>query len=266
MLAGKRPNGLSIVGDADPTSRSRCVNKPGSYLVLPRANRVEHRLPGFCGVDAQVLATPRIGARFVEHELMVHPNGGTSLPRDEDFEQFFFVLEGELDFAFDGGPLRRMVRGGFAWLPPHCAFAFANRSGERCRVLWLRRRYEVLAGVAIPAPIFANESDVVGEPCDSYWEKHLTPYESIGFDLGINFQIFEAGVYFPAVEAHVMEHGLYMVDGCGLYFLNNDLIEVQKDDFIYMAPYCPQFYYAMGWEKSSYLLYKDVNRDYTDGL
>ncbi len=50
------------------------------------------------------------------------------------------------------------------------------------------------------------------------------------------------------------------------YGTNHDLIEVQKDDFIYMAPYCPQFFYATGWEKSAYLLYKDVNRDYAGDL
>lgn len=266
MLPGKLPNGMSILGDADITSRCRCVNKPGSYMIFPRANRVEHNLPGFKGVQAQVLATPQHGAKFVEHELWVHPNGCTVRPRDEDFEQFFFVLEGELQFSYAGGPQQKMVRGSFTWLPPHCAYEFVNNGSERCRVVWIRRRYEEVAGIAIPAPIFAHESDVPGEPCDTYWEKHLTPYESMGFDMGINFQIFDAGVYFPYVEAHVMEHGLYMVDGCGLYFLNNDLIEVQKDDFIYMAPYCPQFYYAMGWEKSSYLLYKDVNRDYTQDL
>ena len=74
------------------------------------------------------------------------------------------------------------------------------------------------------------------------------------------------GVYFTFVESHVMEHGLYMLAGRGIYWLNRDFIEVQKDDFIYMAPFCPQFYYATGWEKSAYLLYKDVNRDYTAGL
>ena len=53
-----------------------------------------------------------------------------------------------------------------------------------------------------------------------------------------------------------------MVEGRGIYYLNRDFIEVQKDDFIYMAPYCPQFFYATGWETGRYLVYKDVNRDY----
>ena len=59
-----------------------------------------------------------------------------------------------------------------------------------------------------------------------------------------------------------MEHGLYMLAGRGIYWLNGDYHEVQAGDFIYMAPYCPQFFYATGWEKGRYLVYKDVNRDY----
>jgi (S)-ureidoglycine aminohydrolase len=254
-----------IVSEADITSRCRCIHKPGSYMIFPRANRVEHHLPHFNGVLAQVLATPQHGAKFVEHELLVEVNGGTTRPRDEAFEQFFFVLEGELQFEL-AGKLSKLVRGSFCWLPPHRAFQFVNKSNALSRVVWIRRRYEEADGVAIPDPIFAHESEVPAYPTDTYMEQHLTPYEGPGFDMGINLQVFDPGVYFSFVEAHVMEHGLYMLAGRGLYWLNHDLIEVQKDDFIYMAPYCPQFFYATGWDKSAYLLYKDVNRDYTQFL
>ena len=71
----------------------------------------------------------------------------------------------------------------------------------------------------------------------------------------------EPGVYFPYVETHIMEHGLYMLEGQGLYLLANDWHEVQQDDFIWMGPYCPQHFYCTGWSPAAYLLYKDVNRD-----
>jgi (S)-ureidoglycine aminohydrolase len=259
-------SGRMIVSDADVTSRCRCINKPGSYMIFPRANRVEHHLPGFNATLAQVLATPQHGAKFVEHELLVEPNGGTSTPRDEEFEQFFFVLEGEIELGYSGGKPQKMVRGNFSWLPPHCAYQFVNKGDALSRVIWIRRRYVEVSGIAIPAPMIAHESDVHAEPTDTYMEQHLTPYEQMGFDMGINLQVFDPGIYFSFVEAHVMEHGLYMLAGRGLYWLNKDLIETQKDDFIYMAPYCPQFFYSTGWEKSAYLLYKDVNRDYTQFL
>src|SRR5512139_2522789 len=93
-----------IVGDADVTSRCRCINVPGSYMIFPRANRVEHHLPGFDGVLAQVLTTPQHGSKFVEHELLVEPNGRTVGTRSEEFEQFFFVLEGQVQFTLEGKP------------------------------------------------------------------------------------------------------------------------------------------------------------------
>jgi (S)-ureidoglycine aminohydrolase len=254
-----------IVSDADVTSRCRCINKPGSYMIFPRANRVEHHLPHFEGVLAQVLSTPQHGAKFVEHELLVEPNGRTARPRDEEYETFLFVLEGEVELEQEGRK-SKLVKGSFSWMPPHCAYSFVNRGESLARLVWIRRKYEVVDGIAVPAPIVAHESDVPAAPTDTYMEQHLTPYEQLGFDMGINLQVFDPGVYFSFVEAHVMEHGLYMVAGRGLYWLNHDLIEVQKDDFIYMAPFCPQFFYATGWEKSAYLLYKDVNRDYTQFL
>ncbi len=254
-----------IVSDADITSRCRCVNKPGSYMIFPRANRVEHQLPYFQGVQAQVLATPQQGARFVEHELLVDPGGGTTQFRDEEFEQFLFVLEGQVTLDLEGKS-HPLIEGGFCWLPPHQPYAFKNQGEALSRVVWIRRRYVEVSGISIPDPIVAHESDVPAYPTDTYMEQHLTPYESLGFDMGINLQVFDPGVYFSFVEAHVMEHGLYMLSGRGIYWLNQDYLEVQKDDFIYMAPYCPQFFYATGWDKSAYLLYKDVNRDYVDHL
>jgi (S)-ureidoglycine aminohydrolase len=254
-----------IVGDADVTSRCRCINVPGSYMIFPRANRVEHHLPGFDGILAQVLSTPQHGSKFVEHELLVEPNGHTTGARSEEFEQFFFVLEGQVQFDLEG-KAHKMVQGSFAWLPPHAAYALRSDSDALSRMAWIRRRYVVAEGIKVPEAIVAHESDVRADPTDTYMEQHLTPYDQLGFDMGINLQVFDPGVYFSFVEAHVMEHGLYMLYGRGLYWLNHDLIEVQKDDFIYMAPYCPQFFYSTGWEKSAYLLYKDVNRDYTQFL
>jgi (S)-ureidoglycine aminohydrolase len=62
------------------------------------------------------------------------------------------------------------------------------------------------------------------------------------------------------IEIHDEEHGLYMTSGGGLYHLDGEELEVVEDDFIYMAPYCPQGFRA-GSRGGSYLLYKDVYRD-----
>lgn len=254
-----------ILTEANIASSCRSFNKPGEYMLLPRSNRVEHCLPIFEGVDVQVLASPVLGAKFVQHELLVQPNGGTKAPVTEQLEHFMYVLEGQVTFELEGKK-HQLVDGGFCWLPPQATFQLNNLGEETARLTWIQRKYEKIDGVAIPDPIVANEKDVKAYPVDTYMEKHLTPYEEIGFDLGINLQIFDPGVYFSFVESHVIEHGLYMLYGQGLYWLNGDYMEVKKDDFIYMAPYCPQFFYPTGHDQSAYLLYKDVNRDYTQFL
>jgi (S)-ureidoglycine aminohydrolase len=252
--------------DADVTSRNRSLNKPGQYAILPRAARVMSTIPNFTGTQVQVMTTPALGARFTEHELLVEPGGGTAEPVSDEFEHFLFVIEGEITFTLDGAD-HAFTTGSFAWLPPGSRFALANGSGALTRMLWLRRRYEAVAGIPVPAPIVSNEKDVEAMPEDTYVEKHLIPYDDdLGFDMAFNLLIFQPGIYFSFVETHIMEHGLYMLDGRGVYYLNGDYLEVQKDDYIYMAPYCPQFFYATGWETGRYILYKDINRDYVAGL
>ncbi len=251
---------------ADITTKSRSITKPGSYAILARADRVESTLPQFKGVEAQIMTTPALGAKFAEYELLLNPGGKTVAPINDGLEHFLFVLEGAVEFE-TGGQKHQLDAGGYVWLPPHVAYSLDNTGDALARMLWLRRRYEKVEGIAIPEPIISNEKDVEAIPEDTYVEKHLIPYDNeLGYDMAFNLLIFTPGIHFSFVESHIMEHGLYMLDGRGIYYLNGDLIEVQKDDYIYMAPFCPQYFVASGWETGRYILYKDVNRDYTSGL
>ena len=252
---------------ADITTKSRSITKPGSYAILARADRVESTLPQFNkGVEAQIMTTPALGAKFVEYVLLFSPGGQTVKPIDDGFEHFLFVLEGGVEFEANGQK-HSLDTGGFVWLPPGVAYSLARTGDSLTRMLWLRRRYEEVEGIPIPAPIISNEKEVEAIPEDTYVEKHLIPYDDeLGYDMAFNLLIFTPGIHFSFVESHIMEHGLYMLDGRGIYYLNGDLIEVQKDDYIYMAPFCPQYFVASGWETGRYILYKDVNRDYVADL
>ena len=153
-----------IVSEADVTSRCRAVSKPGIYMIFPRANRVVHHLPNFNGVEVQVLATPRQGARFVEHELLVAPGGGTSKPRDEEFEQFFYIQEGEIVLRVEGGKAHKKPRDAFCWLPPHLPHQFSNKSKKLARLIYIRRRYEEMPGTPVPGSLLSHEQDVPAYP------------------------------------------------------------------------------------------------------
>jgi (S)-ureidoglycine aminohydrolase len=90
--------------------------------------------------------------------------------------------------------------------------------------------------------------------------KTFLPQEP-AFDLAVNLFNFRPGAALPLVEVHVMEHGLLMLDGQGVYRLADSWYPVQQGDVIWMAPYCPQWFVAMGKGPARYLYYKDVNRD-----
>ncbi len=254
-----------IPSEADIVSRCRAVTKPGQYMILPQANRIESMLPNFEKTVAQVLTTPSLVARFVQHELHMEPGGKTGAPLEDEFEHFLFVLEGSLTIEV-GGEKKEFNQGGYAYLPVGLAYILENPGNQKNRVLWTRKRY-MPCGPAKPDPIFANEEEVPALPVDTYLEQHLIPHEENSvYDLAFNLLNFEPGIYFGFVESHIMEHGLYMLEGSGIYWLNRNYHEVQKNDYIYMAPYCPQFFYATGWAKGRYLLYKEVNRDYIENL
>ena len=68
------------------------------------------------------------------------------------------------------------------------------------------------------------------------------------------------GATLPMVEIHVMEHGLLMLAGGGIYRLGDHWYPVAEGDFIWMAPYCPQWFGALGKTPAKYLIYKDWNR------
>jgi (S)-ureidoglycine aminohydrolase len=78
--------------------------------------------------------------------------------------------------------------------------------------------------------------------------------------MAVNIFTYRPGATLPFVETHIMEHGLLMLSGMGVYRLGDDWHPVRAGDVIWMAPYCPQWFVAMGDEPASYLYYKNINR------
>jgi (S)-ureidoglycine aminohydrolase len=82
----------------------------------------------------------------------------------------------------------------------------------------------------------------------------------VRYDAHVNIVTFQPGGVIPFEETHVMEHGLYVLEGKAVYKLNQDWVEVEAGDFMWLRAYCPQACYAAGPGPFRYLLYKDVNR------
>lgn len=239
---------------------NRAVVTP-NYAVMPPRGILPSRLPGFFKTSIHIQAAPALGAKFAQILLDIQPGGGAEMQR-AGLQHFFYVVEGRLEIRTDKGKFA-LVAEDYAYIGIEDGFALHNPGDTLAKVIWIKKPYVALPGVAAPASFSRRRSEVEKRYRHTegrYWQ-YLIEDEDLAFDFDMNILSFQPGTYFPFVETHIMEHGLYMLSGQGMYLLGRDWHECWKHDFIYMAPYCPQFFYATGWEEATYLLYKDMNRD-----
>lgn len=241
-------------------SASRGTRRNAYFLLTPE-NYFAARLPGLSGTVVQKLVTPRVGtARFAQYLLEIEAGEGTTAPIRPGFENFFYTLEGRVELAL--GDVRHPVEtGGFAYAPPETPVGL--RATTSARLLWIKRRYEVVEEDSPPAALVAAREEIpeAGTSVPGLTRRELLPPNDPRHDFNISLLRFAPGTLFRKVEIHDEEHGLYMIEGQGIYYLDGDFHEVRQGDFIYMAPYCPQYFYAAGSEPTEYLLYKDAWRD-----
>jgi len=237
---------------------SRAVVKR-NYAILPQAGVAVSVLPEWMKTVARVLTAPAMGARFAEYLLELAPGGGCDETMRDSVEAFFYVLEGEIGLTHDDRA-RTLRRGGFAYVNPGTRLTVEAHGPAR--LLWLKKVYQPF-GSRGPDDVVGNEADVPGETymgIDGLVLKTLLPADP-AWDMAMNIFTFPPGYSLPVVETHVMEHGLWMLEGRGVYYLGDTWYEVEAGDFIWMGPFVPQSFYATGTTPSRYLYYKDVNRD-----
>jgi (S)-ureidoglycine aminohydrolase len=230
------------------------------YALFPLAGYPLSRLPSWPDVEARVLASPALGAAFVEYLIDPRSGQGGSVQADGRIESFLFVVSGGVALTVDGK--RHALRaGGYCLVPP--AADWAVTASADSRLIMLKKAYEPLAGVSPPGLLVG---DIASVPGTAYMGDEgarlqtLIPDE-LPYDMAMNIFTFETGHSLPYVETHVMEHGLWFLEGKGLYYLDDTWMEVEQDDFIWMGPYVPQSFYATGPVPSKYLYYKNVNRE-----
>jgi (S)-ureidoglycine aminohydrolase len=238
------------------TTRSRIT--PSHALISPESF-VTSELPGWERSQAIVVIAPQIGARFLQYLAVMEPEG-TSGPPAAGIERVFYVLEGRIDVSIPSAGTQSLGPGGFAFCPANVDVKI--RATTRARLNVFEKRFVAQPGFVAPEPLCAHDRDVAGEPFlgdQGAILKVLLPRDP-RFDLAVNVFTFQPGTTLPLVEVHVMEHGLLMLEGQGVYRLGDDWYPVKKGDVIWMAPFCPQWFVAMGQGPASYLYYKDINR------
>ncbi len=240
-----------------------------AYVVIPRGvmgDIVTSALPFWDATRAWILSRPLSGfaESFSQYIMEVAPGGGSAQPEpDAGAQAVLFVMEGEATVTLDGQP-HRLQPGGYAYLPPSCGWTLRNEGAVPARFHWIRKIYDRVDGIDVPHPVFRNDQDIIplsmpGTAGRWATTRFVDP-DDLGHDMHVNIVTFEPGGTIPFAETHVMEHGLYVLEGKAVYRLNQDWVEVEAGDYIWLRAFCPQACYAGGPGKFRYLLYKDVNR------
>ena len=261
VLKGGAPDPSTLVTD-------RSVFKEAYAFIPRRASKdiTASFFPFWEAARGWVLARPLSGfaETFSQIAMEVGPGGGSDRPEDDpEAEAVLFFMEGSGVLSFDGES-HHMVPGSYAYLPPGLKWSFKNLGDAPVYFHWIRKRYQRVEGLDAPPPLITNESEitpiVMALSKGAWMTTRFVDPTDLRHDMHVNIVTFEAGGTIPFAETHVMEHGLYVLEGKAVYRLNDDWIEVEAGDFMWLRAFCPQACYEGGPERFSYLLYKDVNR------
>jgi (S)-ureidoglycine aminohydrolase len=237
---------------------SRTVVK-SRYALLTPDSFVASNLPGWKNVTAIVNISPAMGANFSQSQITFAKNGvGNGNTGAQEY--FVYLLEGKCS-AKIGGKESNLTAGSFVFIPPETDFHFGNAT-VGTRLLVFQKKFAPLAGKKNPDAIIGHEKKISGQPFLGNKDARLQVLlpDAMEFDMAMNIFTYQPGATLPFVESHVMEHGLLMLSGQGIYRLDADWHPVKAGDAIWMAPFCPQWFVAMGKTPASYIYYKDVNR------
>ncbi len=234
---------------------TRSAHQP-THLLLTPDTFVRITLPGMKNAQAIVHTGNALGAKFAQYTVEFEKGGELGATAAQ---RFLFVLQGAIRAAC-GGQEHSLAANGYAYVP--AGVVHRVTALEPSRVAVIEKSYLPLENVPLPQAIFSSESAVLAEALDGVPDlqvRHLLPDE-MGFDFAVNTMLYQPGAALRMVEMHVMEHGLLMLEGGGIYRLGDSWYPVTAGDFIWMAPWCPQWFGAIGKVPAKYLIYKDWNR------
>lgn len=234
---------------------TRSSQKP-NHLLLTGDTFVRTALPGMKACVAVVHAGPAMGAKFAQYTAEFELGGELG---EISAQRLIYVVEGHVTLEL-AGRKHELKKHGYAYLPEGTPHRIVAASVTRAAVI--EKSYQEVALAERPGPIVSSEdaisSQALGDDPDLQ-VKCLLP-DTMSFDFAVNTMVYQPGAALSMVEMHVMEHGLLMLEGGGIYRLGDSWYPVTAGDFIWMGPWCPQWFGAIGKKPAKYLIYKNWNR------
>jgi (S)-ureidoglycine aminohydrolase len=234
--------------------QTRSASERNHALLTPETF-VRAPLPGMQKATAIVHTSPAMGAAFTQYTAEFEA-GGTLGPAAG--QRFVYVVDGELG-VISGTQRDVLSPGGYAYMPEGRESVAAHSAS---RAVVIEKAYRPIAWSAPADTLIGHEESVAAEPLggDPWLTVRKLLPDAPCFDFAVNTMVYQPGASLPMVEIHVMEHGLLMLEGGGIYRLDNRWYPVAAGDFIWMGPYCPQWFGALGKSPAKYIIYKDWNR------
>lgn len=230
-------------------------------IVIPEDGAIT-RIPGWDGSSVKVLCAPCMGANFVEYLIESARNAGVSVPSRDRPEYLFYVLSGE-GVLLKEAEEYHLEKGSYGYIPPRTAWKmWGSLEKDPMRFLLVKKAYEPIESRLPEFIVGLDQETPERKVADGRAIKDFVPWrEDILYDLSWFILYFEPGTGFSLAENHLHEHGLYMLSGNSLYFLDETWYHTRPGDFIWMGPYVPQSCKWYGEERGAYILYSNRNRD-----
>lgn len=237
---------------------TRSVVKKSHALISPDGY-INSVVPGWTGCTVNVIINEQMGARFCQTIVSLQ-KGGALAGRTLQSQLFFYVVSGKIS-ATVAGAAKGMSAGHYVYIPAGSEYRLDNPA-DGTQLLSFHKVYEQLEGANKPALLFGNAADIPANEYlgDAALRLQVLLPDVLAFDMAVNIFTYDPGGHLPLVETHIMEHGLLYLQGQGVYRLDQDWYPIKKGDCIWMAPYCQQWFTAMGKEPAVYIYYKNVNR------
>ncbi|CAH8285047.1 unnamed protein product [Eruca vesicaria subsp. sativa] len=236
---------------------TRSVYKPDHALITPESH-VYSPLPDWTNTLGAYLITPAMGSHFVMYFAKMKEMSSSSLP-PKNIERLVFVVEGAVTLTNTSSSSIKLTVDSYAYLPPN--FHHSLDCAESATLVVFERRYELLGSHTTELIVGSTDKQpLLDTPGEVFELRKLLPV-SLAYDFNIHIMDFQPGEFLNVKEVHYNQHGLLLLEGQGIYRLGDNWYPVQAGDVIWMAPFVPQWYAALGKTRSRYLLYKDVNRN-----
>ena len=252
---------------------TRSKLKP-DYALIAHESRVYGGLFGWTNTNGAYVVSPGMNKATILMTMVSMSTNGKSYAPSPGAWRFAFVLDGQCSIRYQDEDAKAEVTredlkaGEYFYFPMNTEHEIYTDEKNQCELVM----YEAFTKPKLngkPDEFPTGQKIIVGEtdalpnietPGEIFRLKKLLP-QTLEYDVNFHVMDFAPGETLNVKELHHPQHGLVILEGQGIYRLNEDFMPVQQGDVIYMGPWVTQWYGALGKNRTRYLISKDTYRD-----